>query len=894
MLDVKRKAVSGILLTLLLMSILTPIFNIQLRNPALATSGDLVESPWPMFQHDAQHTGRSSYAGPKDNNVRWILDDLHEAIHGPAVTADGTVYLAASKLYAITSEGELNEFYEVGGTMAPIVKDEVIYVVSGGLLAIDSDGDFKWKRVFAHLYYAVNPTLGDNRIYYVAGCVLPDGIIHPSLVALTLDGEVAWIYDTQYGKTYETPNFDLAPNGYESGNDPGPGCSASIGPDGTIYFGSEQTLFAISPSGHEKWRKTFDVWEGYKIGTPVISSEGTIYISIKGSVYAFNPDGQKIWKSAGAYHNRLSAALGSDGTLYVPDSDYLAALDIQGNLKWRISLSSGYRSSPVVDSENIIYIVDHNTVRAFDSLGNEKWRFSMDWPAHGARSLSIGPNNMLFVPVGEKLYAFGPEPTPSQPHIDSITPSSSAPGTVAKINGLNFKDIELMGQVIFGLMDPAEIISWSDKEIVVVIPPGNGIVDVTISGPLGRSNSVEFTYEEPVIDLIYPLFGKTLTEVTIEGRHFGLTHGLLEWGFYVKFGCSSARTVSWTDTKIVVEAPSDLGTGENDRKFLMWLLKLAAYGASISIPDEILDKITDFLLHCEIEVPIGEGRIQVPVRVHTPAGTSDAKVFTYRVSTIIEAYLCSPGELRVYDSLGHITGLVNGEVKEEIPNSLCDGSTVIIVSPIDSYRYEVVGTDEGTYGFGMNFIEDQETTTFNAINIPISVDVIHQYTVDWDALSGDEEGVTLLIDSDGDGVFEGIVSSDNELAYDEFLLQMVAITVDFDPDTLNLESKGKWVTVYIELPEGYDVNKIDVSSILLNDTVRAIVKPTEIGDYDDDGIPDLMVKFNRSSVIELISKDDDKVTLTVSGKFTDGVIFTGEDTIKVVNEVVEAELDVEE
>jgi len=108
-----------------------------------------------------------------------------------------------------------------------------------------------------------------------------------------------------------------------------------------------------------------------------------------------------------------SAALGPDGTLYVPDSRYLSALDIQGNLKWKTILSlSGYRSSPVVDSENTIYIVDHNTVRAFDSLGNEKWRFSMDWPAHGARSLSIGPNNMLFVPVGSKLYAFGPGPAP--------------------------------------------------------------------------------------------------------------------------------------------------------------------------------------------------------------------------------------------------------------------------------------------------------------------------------------------------------------------------------------------------------------------------------------------------------------------------------------------------
>jgi len=36
------------------------------------------------------------------------------------------------------------------------------------------------------------------------------------------------------------------------------------------------------------------------------------------------------------------------------------------------------------------------------------------------------------------------------------------------------------------------------------------------------------------------------------------------------------------------------------------------------------------------------------------------------------------------------------------------------------------------------------------------------------------------------------------------ILLALSATVDLDPDTLNLESKGKWITCYIELPEGYD------------------------------------------------------------------------------------------
>ena len=47
----------------------------------------------------------------------------------------------------------------------------------------------------------------------------------------------------------------------------------------------------------------------------------------------------------------------------------------------------------------------------------------------------------------------------------------------------------------------------------------------------------------------------------------------------------------------------------------------------------------------------------------------------------IVAHLCSPGELRVYDSQGKVTGLVNGEVKNEIPYSDCYKNTVTILSP---------------------------------------------------------------------------------------------------------------------------------------------------------------------------------------------------------------------
>jgi hypothetical protein len=115
------------------------------------------------------------------------------------------------------------------------------------------------------------------------------------------------------------------------------------------------------------------------------------------------------------------------------------------------------------------------------------------------------------------------------------------------------------------------------------------------------------------------------------------------------------------------------------------------------------------------------------------------------------------------------------------------------------------------------------------------------------------------------------------------VLSVISATVDLDPDTLNLKSKGKWVTAYIELPEDYDVTDIDVDTVTLEDAVPAEHRPTELGDYDDDGFTDLMVKFNRQALIEYLDGTTGEVTLTVSGELGDGTPFEGNNTITVIN-----------
>lgn len=109
---------------------------------------------------------------------------------------------------------------------------------------------------------------------------------------------------------------------------------------------------------------------------------------------------------------------------------------------------------------------------------------------------------------------------------------------------------------------------------------------------------------------------------------------------------------------------------------------------------------------------------------------------------------------------------------------------------------------------------------------------------------------------------------------------LITAVIDIKPDTLNLDSEGKWVTCYIELPTPNSVNDIVVSAIIMNNVVYAESKPTEIGDYDGDTVPDLMIKFDRTAVQDLLY--DDEIRLCVTFGLSNGKLCGGWDSIRVI------------
>ncbi len=126
----------------------------------------------------------------------------------------------------------------------------------------------------------------------------------------------------------------------------------------------------------------------------------------------------------------------------------------------------------------------------------------------------------------------------------------------------------------------------------------------------------------------------------------------------------------------------------------------------------------------------------------------------------------SPVELRVIDSNGNISGLVDGQIVNNIPGALYDPEEekVDILFPEDIYVYQVVGVQGGgTY----DFVEENTTnglvTTVKAIDLPIVENEIHTYQIDDTAIAQGEEGVTLAIDKNADGVSDQTIVTGSTL-----------------------------------------------------------------------------------------------------------------------------------
>jgi hypothetical protein len=96
------------------------------------------------------------------------------------------------------------------------------------------------------------------------------------------------------------------------------------------------------------------------------------------------------------------------------------------------------------------------------------------------------------------------------------------------------------------------------------------------------------------------------------------------------------------------------------------------------------------------------------------------------------------------------------------------------------------------------------------------------------------------------------------------------------PHTINLASKGNWITCYIWLPEQYNVADIDTNSVVLEQHIKSEQLMV------DEQRQVAIARFSREEVQSIV--DVGEVELTIYAQLTDGTVFEALDVIRVVDE----------
>src|SRR5581483_955449 len=239
-----------------------------------------------------------------------------------------------------------------------------IYAMGGDgtLFAVAPDGTVRWKAMAGRTLVA-SPALGPQGEVYVAST---DGHLYavaPPASAGDQQGTVQWSFD--FGAHLGPTPLVTSENGRGGGaNGIGSGCSPTIGADGTIYVGANNSNFyALAPDGSMKWlyeaeRELAGIWGGSALS----ADDQTIYFGAnKGGIYALETASGTLRWRFDIYGSVYSApALDSAGVLYTGSTvGHVFALDAaSGQSIWDYDAQAEVWTAPAIRPDGTLVVAD--------------------------------------------------------------------------------------------------------------------------------------------------------------------------------------------------------------------------------------------------------------------------------------------------------------------------------------------------------------------------------------------------------------------------------------------------------------------------------------------------------------------------------------------------------
>jgi peptide/nickel transport system permease protein len=390
---------------------------------------------WAAGRHDPWGTLSSEATGPTNSEAHRILEDPAGFSGGPAIAADGTVYIASrgETLYALAPDGHIawRATLPAGAVGPPALStrgDIHVVDVEGGLSAFTPRGELRWRfRPRGECVPISGPIVApDETIYYPAKCTTP---LATMIYAISPNGVPVWevrapaAFTTSYPRLNPTGELLFWENlviATENGAFQELETPVAIelylpGADGRTYLISGHTVIEWQPteSGLEILRSI--AWDYRRMGTLVTPKEGGV--TREQVIWLFyNYSTQVAWLDAGGrvlgtfrYPFRVGNVVAVDqkATIYVCGRQHTSRC-----------LAANY------ESEDPVWEISIDGSVIGGALAPERLYLAIEGAEEGFL-LAIGDGMPAMQTAEETLSAETPTPPPSR--TPTLSPTTTLP-----------------------------------------------------------------------------------------------------------------------------------------------------------------------------------------------------------------------------------------------------------------------------------------------------------------------------------------------------------------------------------------------------------------------------------------------------------------------------------